>query len=147
MTNFIPLFPLDIVVYPGEHLNLHIFEPKYKQLINECATSKKPFGIPTVLKNGIGELGTLAEVKEIVQVYEDGKMDVKTQGLKVFRILELIKSIPDKLYSGAIVNYPANEENHKALLLKRVVDSLRELHNVLKLTKDFSKADKDLLSY
>lgn len=147
MTNFIPLFPLDIVVYPGEQLNLHIFEPRYKQLINECFTEKKPFGIPTVLKNGIGEIGTLVEVREIVEVYDDGKLDIKTEGQKIFRILEVIKSIPDKLYSGAIVNYPVNEHRRNKVLLKKVVESLRELHDILKLTKDFKKPDDQLVSY
>src|SRR5919202_2503344 len=100
MTNFIPIFPLGIVVFPGEDLNLHIFEPRYKQLINDCFADKKPFGIPTVLKKGLSERGTLVEVKEIVEVYPDGKMDIKTKGLKVFRILEVVKDIPDKLFSG-----------------------------------------------
>lgn len=147
MTNFIPLFPLGIVVYPGESLNLHIFEPRYKQLITECYAEAKPFGIPTVLKKGIGEIGTTVEVTEIVQVYEDGKIDIRTRGLQVFRILEVIKSIPDKLYSGAIVNYPVNEGNSNVELLKRVINGLRELHSILKLTKDFDKPDYELLSY
>lgn len=147
MTNFIPIFPLGIVVYPGEHLNLHIFEPRYKQLITECYAEGKPFGIPPVLKNGIGEMGTLAKVIEIVEIYEDGKMDVKTEGLQVFRILEVVKSLPDKLYSGAIVNYPPNTLNHKILLLKWVVKNIRELHKMLKLSKDFKKTDADLTSY
>ncbi len=51
MTNFIPIFPLGIVVFPGEDLNLHVFEPRYKQLITDCFGEKKPFGIPTVLKS------------------------------------------------------------------------------------------------
>ncbi len=147
MTNFIPLFPLGIVVYPGEQLNLHIFEPRYQQLINECYAEAKPFGIPTVLKKGIGEIGTLVEVTEIVQIYDDGKIDIKTVGLKVFRILEVIKNVPDKLYSGAIVNYPANEDKRNAELLKRVVSGIRELHDLLKLAKDFNKPDHALLSY
>lgn len=147
MTNFIPLFPLGIVVYPGENLNLHIFEPKYKQLIQDCVSGKKPFGIPTVLKSGIGELGTMVEVIEIVQVYDDGQMDIRTRGLKVFKILELIKSVPDKLYSGAIVNYPENDERHKLLLLTKVLENLRELHSLLKVNKDFTKPDNKLVSY
>jgi len=61
MTNFIPIFPLNIVVYPGEHLNLHIFEPRYKQLISECSEAGKPFGIPTVLENKMNDMGTLVE--------------------------------------------------------------------------------------
>ena len=147
MTNFIPLFPLDIVVYPGEKLNLHVFEPRYKQLITECNEAKKPFGLPTVLKDGIAEMGTLVEIDEIVQVYEDGKMDIKTTGKKVFRILEIIKHIPDKLYSGAIVNYPANEFYPNKELRKKVLSNLRELHDSLNLTKDFKKPDNELLSY
>ena len=147
MTNFIPIFPLGIVVFPGEDLNLHIFEPRYKQLITDCFAEAKPFGIPTVLKNGLSERGTLVEVKEIVEVYEDGKLDIKTKGVSVFRILEVVKSIPEKLYSGAIVNYPLNEERQYVPLLKKVVKSIRDLHEVLKLNKRFSKPDEELLSY
>lgn len=147
MTNFIPIFPLGIVVFPGEDLNLHIFEPRYKQLITDCFAEAKPFGIPTVLKNGLSERGTLVEVKEIVEVYEDGKLDIKTKGVSVFRILEVVKSIPEKLYSGAIVNYPFNEERQYGPLLKKVVKNIRDLHEVLKLTKRFSKPDDELVSY
>jgi uncharacterized protein len=147
MTNFIPIFPLGIVVFPGEDLNLHIFEPRYKQLITDCFAEAKPFGIPTVLKNGMSERGTLVEVKEIVEVYEDGKMDIRTKGLAIFRILEVVKSIPEKLYGGAIVNYPANEESKKELLLQKVVQSIKDLHSVLKLKKDFKKPDHELVSY
>jgi Lon protease-like protein len=147
MINFVPIFPLGIVVYPGEDLNLHIFEPRYKQLINECFVEAKPFGIPTVLKDGLGERGTLVEVKEIVEVYPDGKLDIKTKGLKVFRILEVVKSIPDKLFSGAIVNYPENDDTKNITLLRKVVKNLKELHSVLKVDKSFSKPDDELLSY
>ena len=108
MTNFIPIFPLGIVVFPGEELNLHIFEPRYKQLVKECAETNKPFGIPAVINKNISELGTLVKIKEITKTYEDGQMDVKTEGIQVFKILEIIKELPDKLFSGAIVTYPGN---------------------------------------
>ena len=72
MTNFIPIFPLGIVVYPGEELNLHIFEPRYKQLIKDCHESKKPFGIPSVVNNKMTEMGTLVEVAEITKLYDNG---------------------------------------------------------------------------
>ncbi len=147
MTNFIPVFPLGIVVYPGENLNLHIFEPRYRQLIQECYTANKPFGIPVVLNKGLAELGTLVEITGIAKVHEDGKMDIHTRGLKVFRVLEIIKSIPDKLYSGAIVNYPDNGEQLQSQLIRRVVGNIRELHRLLNITKDFKKADEELISY
>lgn len=147
MTNFIPVFPLGIVAYPGEILNLHIFEPRYKQLINECYAEAKPFGIPTVLNNGIAELGTLVTITEIAKVYEDGKMDIRTKGMEIFRILEVVKTIPDKLYSGAIVTYPSNIHNGHPALLTTVVKNIRELHRLLNVTKNFTKPDDQLSSY
>ncbi len=148
MTNFIPVFPLGIVVYPGEHLNLHIFEPRYKQLVNECYTEGKPFGIPAVINNKLNEMGTLVRIAEMVKTYENGEMDIKTQGVCVFRVLEIIKSVPDKLYSGAIVNYPDNKEGPgKPELMQKVVQAIRELHRMLDISKDFNKSDEELVSY
>jgi Lon protease-like protein len=147
MTNFIPIFPLGIVVYPGEQLNLHIFEPRYKQLINECHTQKKPFGIPTVIDNKLQDYGSLMHIVEISAIQENGEMDIKTRGDKVFRILEIIKEIPDKLYSGAIVNYPDNEEQGNAELMRKVLGGIRDLHRLLKVDKDFTKTDEEIKSY
>jgi uncharacterized protein len=147
MTNFIPIFPLGIVVYPGESLNLHIFEPRYKQLISECHTGNKPFGIPSVIDNRMQDYGTVVRIKEITTVHENGEMDIKTEGEKVFRILEVIKEIPDKLYSGAIVNYPANQEKGSAEVMRRVVNSIKELYKLLKVQKDFKKEDEHLTTY
>ena len=136
MTNFIPIFPLGIVVYPGEKLNLHIFEPRYKQLVTECFSDKKPFGIPTVIENRLQDYGTVVTITEITTVHNDGEMDIKTEGNSVFRILEVIKEIPDKLYSGAIVNYPPNHEHGSLEMMRKVVNSIRELHKLLKVKKD-----------
>jgi Lon protease-like protein len=148
MTNFIPIFPLSIVVYPGESVNLHIFEPRYKQLVNECYTENKPFGIPTVINNKLNDVGTLVKITEIVNVQENGEMDIRTSGTTVFRILEIIKSVPDKLYSGAIVNYPENQENTgNTELMQKVVNAVRELHRLLHISKDFKKPDDQLSVY
>jgi Lon protease-like protein len=147
MTNFIPIFPLSIVVFPGEQLNLHIFEERYKQLINECYSGKKAFGIPSVINDRIAEMGTLVKVTEIVQVYDDGRMDMRAEGVSVFRILEVVNQIPDKLYSGAIVNYPPNETYCQVNMVPQVITAIRELHRLLKVNKEFNKADEQLSSY
>lgn len=147
MTNFIPIFPLGIVVFPGEQVNLHIFEPRYKQLINDCFAAKKAFGIPIVVDNAVSEMGTLVEVAEIVALHADGKMDIRTRAAKIFRILELVKSIPDKLYSGAIVHYPDNDQQPQPLLLQKVLTGIRELHQLIGVSKDFKKPDDSLCSY
>lgn len=147
MTNFIPIFPLNIVVYPGENLNLHIFEPRYKQIVNECQASKKPFGIPVVIGDKVQEFGTLLEIVELSKVYDSGELDIKTKGVKVFRMLEQIKEIPEKLYSGAIVSYPENYNNGSSGLMKKVMKNLRELHHLLKVEKAFTKPDTELSAF
>lgn len=148
MTNFIPIFPLGIIVYPGEELNLHIFEPRYKQLVQECFEAKKPFGIPAVLNNKMSEMGTLVEIKEISKIYDDGKMDIKTEGKYVFNILELILELPDKMYSGAIVTYPKNiEKGGKQELMQQILTGIREVFSRLNISRDFKKADNELQSY
>lgn len=147
MTNFIPVFPLGIVVFPGELVNLHIFEPRYTQLIHDCFQQKKAFGIPLVMENSVAELGTLVRITEIVTTHADGKMDIRIHGEKIFRILELVKSIPDKLYSGAIVHYPDNDERLQPLLAGKVVGTIRRLHHLIGVAKDFTKPDHQLCSY
>lgn len=147
MTNFVPIFPLAIVVYPGEELNLHIFEPRYKQLIRECYESNKPFGIPPVLKNNVAEMGTLVQILEIATTYDNGEMDIRTKGTMIFRVLEIIQQVPDKLYSGAIVNYPDNDEKGNRELMQKVVNGIRHLHKLLNVTKKFTKTDEELGTY
>lgn len=148
MTNFIPLFPLGIVIYPMEKLHLHIFEPRYKQLIRECFDAQKPFGIPTVLNNRLQDMGTLVIITEIVQQYENGEMDINTEGIKIFRTLEVIKQIPEKLYSGAIVNYPENKlDDGSPKLMKFIINGVKEVHRLLNISKDFKKDEEELTTY
>lgn len=147
LTNFIPIFPLGIVVYPGENLNLHIFEPRYKQLISECKKLNKPFGIPTVIENKVQDYGSLVEIIEISKVHDSGEMDIKTKGSRIFRILEVIKEIPEKLYSGAIVTYPENYIQGNPDVMRKVMNSIRDLHKLLKVTKEFKKEDIEMNSY
>ena len=147
MTNFIPIFHLSIVVFPGEKVHLHIFEPRYKQLISECFEAKKTFGIPSVVNNRLQEMGTLVQVSDIVQTFENGEMDIKTEGLRIFRILEVNKQVPDKLYSGAIVNYPENDDAGNRELMQKVVNGVKQLHRMLNITKDFKKPEEQLHAY
>jgi len=147
MTNFIPIFPLSIAVFPYEKLNLHIFEPRYKQLIMDSIQSKKPFGIPLVLNGKISEIGTLVEVVEISKRYENGEMDVKTIGLSIFKILEIIREIPEKLYSGAIVSYPTNNMDARPALIDKIREDIKSLHKILTVKKTIQAENRMLLSY
>lgn len=143
MMNFIPVFPLNIVVYPGEQLNLHIFEPRYKQLIKECIAEEKLFGIPVVLDKRIQEYGTTLKVTELVKEYDNGEMDIRAKGQSLFRVLEIVKELPDKLYSGAIVDYPQNittiDNNKTADLVMSEVKRMYALLNVEEKLPDISE--------
>jgi Lon protease-like protein len=101
-----------------------------------------------VINGHVSEYGTLVTIREIAQEYDNGEMDIITNGTIVFRILEIIKKIPDKLYSGAIVNYPENAEvyNRKDLM-QVVIKAIRELHRILNISKDFRKPDEELNAY
>lgn len=147
MTNFIPIFPLNLVVFPGESLHLHIFEPRYKQLVSDCLQSGKPFGIPAVVNDQLMEMGTLVRITELSHLYEDGRMDIKTEGVAVFKILELIREIPEKLFGGAIVHYPENDMKGSRTLMKTVLDGMYAIHKKLNVEKKFSKSDAELTSY
>ena len=147
MNELIPIFPLELVVYPGEELNLHIFEPRYRQLIHDSAATKKPFGIPAVLAGQASRLGTLVRLVEISHTYPDGKMDIRTCGLKIFRTVRLVKTFPDKLYYGAIVDYPETDPAGDPVLQRQVVAAVKKLHSLLKVEKKFGKAAPRLLSY
>ncbi|MEN9964574.1 MAG: hypothetical protein RL582_1669 [Bacteroidota bacterium] len=147
MTNFIPIFPLALVPFPGVPLHLHIFEPRYKQLIKDCINQKKPFGIPCVINDKVMEFGTMMEITEVSKEYEDGKMDIKTKGVRVFRMLEIVKEIPEKLYSGGIVSYLYDHRNGSQKMMKMLIAEMRKLHTELGIHKEMPKKDDELSSF
>lgn len=147
MTNFIPIFPLNIVVFPDEQLNLHIFEPRYKQLITDCYENKKQFGIPTVLKNSMSDFGTSVDILSIEKIHENGEMDIKTKGNRIFKIIEPINFIPDKLYHGAIVTYPENILDSIPMKWNSLLELIRYFHELLEVKKDYKKANDHMQTY
>ena len=148
MTGFLPIFPLNIVVYPGEALNLHIFEDRYKQLVKECFEQKKEFGISAVINNEMQELGTKVKVLSIDKIYDDGKMDIKTQGISTFRVLEVIESVPDKLYKGAIVS-SVKTEHYDGFKSKMnvIMKEIEMFHKLLNIKKDYKVPFDELTAY
>jgi ATP-dependent Lon protease len=85
----IGLFPLGIVLLPTEQVPLHIFEPRYRELIGETLADGRPFGIVYGDDDGLREVGTLATVAEVVDRFEDGRLNVIVEGTSRFRLLEL----------------------------------------------------------
>ncbi|SHN35594.1 hypothetical protein SAMN04488057_1283 [Cyclobacterium lianum] len=104
MTQELALFPLKLVAFPEENLNLHIFEPRYKQLINECLAENKTFGICSFLDK-LMPLGTEMSILEVTKTYEDGRMDIKSKGRRIFRLLDFENPRQGKLYAGGRVDW------------------------------------------
>jgi Lon protease-like protein len=122
----IALFPLDVVLLPGAPMPLHIFEPRYKEMVNEALVENKPFGIVRAQENSIAEIGCVADVTEVVKKYEDGRMDIVTEGTKRFQIVQLDQ---ERDFLRAEVSYFDDEEDRAAP--KPEADKLIELHGEL----------------
>jgi ATP-dependent Lon protease len=90
----IPLFPLDVVLFPGCSLPLHIFEPRYKMMIRRCLKMKMRFGVILAQKQGIATVGCTAVIASLVKQYPDGKMDILTRGDKAFQVKEVFDDKP-----------------------------------------------------
>src|SRR3954452_24312550 len=109
------LFSLGVVLLPSEQLPLHIFEPRYRELIGECIQSKREFGLLHGDDDGTREIGTTAAVVEIVRRFPDGRLNVVVEGRERFRVVrrtdgrsfdtadvELVPDEPDPAEPGAI---------------------------------------------
>jgi hypothetical protein len=138
--NFLPLFPLNLVVFPHEDLNLHIFEPRYRQLIDECLDEKKTFGIPSFVNSKLLGYGTEVKVKLLSKRYGDGRMDIKTKGIRIFRIVDFQNPANGKLYAGGEVIFIENEDLND-VINPYLLSLVEKLYQILKVKVDFEKPE------
>jgi Lon protease-like protein len=87
--SLLPLFPLDVVLLPGAPLPLHIFEPRYKEMISECLDQKKLFGVVRAKEEGVAEIGCTAEIITVAKKYPDGRLDIVAEGRERFEIMQV----------------------------------------------------------
>jgi Lon protease-like protein len=88
LRNEFPLFPLGIVALPGELVPLHIFEERYKQMMNECLVGQREFGIVWLSDSGLREVGCACQIDRVLERMEDGRMNLVARGTRPFRVLE-----------------------------------------------------------
>lgn len=127
---FIPVFPLQLVVFPGEELKLHIFEPRYKELTQECEETGGTFAIPAYFDDGLAPYGTEMELVDVFRRYDSGEMDILTRGVGVVRLEKFLREVPGKLYSGAEVERVDEEAGSEGPGRETVVDLYRRLRTV-----------------
>lgn len=118
VTTLLPAFPLNIVVLPGEEFYLHIFEPRYKQLINDVKSNDSTFVIPFSDQNNTAEIGVIVKVKTVFSKYEGGEMDIAVEGVGIFELHSLLDVYPEKLYPGASIGILELDSPSQADFLK-----------------------------
>jgi Lon protease-like protein len=101
-SGLLPLFPLQVVVFPRTRLPLHIFEERYKEMVGEAIRDNTEFGIVLAKEDGIVNVGCTVAVEKVLKEYSDGRMDVLTRGLRRFEIIMLNE---EKSYLQAEVQY------------------------------------------
>jgi Lon protease-like protein len=147
----IPLFPLGLVMLPEMHLPLHIFEERYKHLINDCIKNKKDFGIVYYNGSTLLKHGSSVRVEQIIRTYEDGRMDLLGQGKKRFFITKIYE---DSMYMEADVRYYDDEQELYDVsaqdLAKEALDCLKKIADLSGKsfnTRDFESLDLKKLSF
>lgn len=123
----IPLFPLQTVFFPGETVPLHIFEERYKELVKDCKNDAMTFGIPVFIDDSIS-YGTEVQLKEVVNTYADGSMDVLCVARQVFRVLTFNPQMEGKLYPGGEVEFLEPLSDAEEALTESVLEACKELY-------------------
>lgn len=147
MSVFLPLFPLQIVVYPRENLNLHIFEPRYKQLIKECEEEGITFGMPAYIDGKIKEVGTELKLLKIEKKYTKGEMDIRTLGIGLFKIQKRYQKAPGKLYGAADVDRLEFTLEGDYLMNEKILILIAELFDLLHINKPIPKDPNLFITY
>jgi Lon protease-like protein len=103
-----PLFPLGIVALPGELIPLHIFEERYKTMMNECLREEREFGIVWLSEDGLREIGCACEIEQVLERMEDGRMNLLARGTRPVRVLERQGHLA---YPAGVVEFVSDRED------------------------------------
>lgn len=133
MADILPAFPLSLVAFPGEKLNLHIFEPRYKQLIHECDKTGKTFTILPHYEGKEVKFATEMRLEQIAHIYDDGKMDIKTEGIGLVKVIDFFKRHPNKLYPGIEFEKLEWDDESDLLLNNKLLQQISILYDTMNI--------------
>jgi Lon protease-like protein len=145
----LPIFPLEIVVFPGETIPLHIYEKRYIKLVVDILEKDKIFGILPVIEKKISSTGTSIIIDHIVSAYQDGRMDILCRGLQPFKVIRLIASESPQDYHTANISW-IDQNNETSLVLQEQALALYyEFHRYIQTPSlpDIRIGEDILLSY
>ena len=144
----IPIFPLQLIVFPGESLNLHIFEQKYRQLFADLKSGSITFfGIPPVVDHQMHAFGTRLILTDIVKNYPGGEMDVSTQGIDVFKLGGILANGGQKLYAEATVDLITHDSSYDFLKFEELRGLYLEFQDLMAAQKEIDVVDGDGYSF
>src|SRR5579859_7024557 len=103
-----PLFPLGIVALPGELIPLHIFEERYKTMINECLENQREFGIVWLSDDGLRDVGCACSIDRVLERMADGQINLLVRGTRPFRVLERQGHLP---YPAGVIEFVEDRED------------------------------------
>src|SRR6202051_3483377 len=143
----IPLFPLNVVLFPAEELPLPIFEPRYRKMVRECLDARSPFGMLLAMDDGVTRVGCTAEILEVVKRYPDGRMDIITVGRDPFRIVDLFTE--DPLLEGQIDYLEDREAPLEPKCKRKLVEQYETCHTLVfnSLPLNIEESPEGELSY
>ena len=143
----IPLFPLNVVLLPGAPLPLHIFEPRYKEMVKNCLEEKSEFGMLLSLPKGLARVGCTAEILEVAKRYPDERVDIVTIGRAPFRVVELIQENP--LLEGQVDYLEDRGAPGRPEVQRQLVELYEACHTLLfeDYPKNLEGAPAEELSY
>jgi hypothetical protein len=133
------MFPLSIFPLPGELVPLHIFEPRYRQLLEEAETKDMTFGIYFNHTSNTEKLGSLVKLESVIKRYPGGESDIIVRCLDLFKMETLYRTYKDKLYPGGEVFFWEVDQNQIAS--KKLIYTYTEYLGLLKIInpkKDYS---------
>ena len=146
MNTLLPLFPLDLVLLPGVPLPLHIFEPRYKEMIQECLNQKSVFGMIRSKGEKLATIGCTAEIINVLKKYPDGRMNILAEGKRRFEVLQVNQ---DRAFLQADVFYLDDESDPAAVVDVKKAIALHE--EIMKLAgaqpEDIEESEASHLTY
>ena len=133
MSSLLPIFPLELVLLPGVPLPLHIFEPRYKEMIAECLEQKKPFGVVRASGEGVADIGCTAEIVSVIKRYDDGRMDILTRGVERFEVIQVNQERSFPQAEISVVQDEDEDEDEGQPAAQMVTQALRLHAEIAKL--------------
>lgn len=146
-TAILPYFPLSVFLFPGEDMPLHIFEPRYKQLIDEARTLGITFAIPFVIQQEIQTFGCEVRLKDVVAEKEGGHMVIVVESLDIVEITTYNKQMEGKLYAGGNIRRIPCDDPVISMELMELITTYRDQYDQEFLTSssDSPVSRKDLV--